>query len=135
VSLVCVLCLICIFCFQISHFVHRQIRHTDDSELTLNICLGKAFEGGNVVFGAIRDEQVSDETVVIPEPGRGILHVGRQFHEVWTILNMYIQFSLSLTLTLLSARFFLSDMVSALLLSFGPGLTRGFVQRCALVVG
>lgn len=39
-----------------------KARHTDDSEVTLNVCLGRDFKGGLVVFGPLRgaeEEQIS----------------------------------------------------------------------------
>ena len=60
------------------------VKHTDDSEITLNLCLGQSFEGGEVLFGPQRgDEHLSEEGIAVkPEIGRGILHIGRHIHEV-----------------------------------------------------
>ena len=38
--------------------------HVDDSEVTLNICLGKQFSGGELFFRGVRcDEHVTTETL------------------------------------------------------------------------
>lgn len=44
--------------------------HVDDSEVTLNVCLGKEFEGGELFFRGVRCEKhVNGEAR--PEVGRG----------------------------------------------------------------
>ncbi|XP_026663516.2 2-oxoglutarate and iron-dependent oxygenase domain-containing protein CP2-like isoform X3 [Phoenix dactylifera] len=61
--------------------------HVDDSEVTLNICLGKQFSGGELFFRGVRcDKHVNSETQ--PEeifdyshvPGQAVLHRGRHRH-------------------------------------------------------
>ncbi|KAK9115067.1 hypothetical protein Syun_021864 [Stephania yunnanensis] len=61
--------------------------HVDDSEVTLNVCLGKQFSGGQLFFRGIRcDKHVNTETQ--PEefleyshvPGQAVLHRGRHRH-------------------------------------------------------
>ncbi|PKU82670.1 uncharacterized PKHD-type hydroxylase At1g22950 [Dendrobium catenatum] len=61
--------------------------HVDDSEVTLNVCLGKQFSGGELFFRGVRcDQHVNSETQ--PEeileyshvPGQAILHRGRHRH-------------------------------------------------------
>ncbi|BBN15797.1 hypothetical protein MPTK1_7g00930 [Marchantia polymorpha subsp. ruderalis] len=61
--------------------------HVDDSEVTLNVCLGKDFDGGELFFRGVRcDKHVNGESR--PEevleyshvPGRAILHAGRHRH-------------------------------------------------------
>lgn len=61
--------------------------HVDDSEVTLNVCLGKEFSGGELFFRGVRcDKHVNSETQ--PEeildyshtPGRAVLHRGRHRH-------------------------------------------------------
>ncbi|XP_031499566.1 2-oxoglutarate and iron-dependent oxygenase domain-containing protein CP2-like [Nymphaea colorata] len=61
--------------------------HVDDSEVTLNICLGKQFSGGDLFFRGVRcDNHVNSDTH--PEeifdyshvPGQAILHRGRHRH-------------------------------------------------------
>ncbi|KAH9607374.1 hypothetical protein KSS87_020145 [Heliosperma pusillum] len=61
--------------------------HVDDAEVTLNICLGKEFAGGELFFRGVRcDKHVNTETQ--PEEsfdyshvrGRAILHRGRHRH-------------------------------------------------------
>ncbi|KAG9449008.1 hypothetical protein H6P81_008973 [Aristolochia fimbriata] len=61
--------------------------HVDDSEVTLNVCLGKQFSGGELFFRGTRcDKHVNSETQ--PEemldyshiPGQAVLHRGRHRH-------------------------------------------------------
>ncbi|XP_065040072.1 2-oxoglutarate and iron-dependent oxygenase domain-containing protein CP2-like [Musa acuminata AAA Group] len=61
--------------------------HVDDSEVTLNVCLGKDFSGGELFFRGVRcDKHVNTETQ--PEeildyshvPGQAVLHRGRHRH-------------------------------------------------------
>ncbi|XP_024357084.1 2-oxoglutarate and iron-dependent oxygenase domain-containing protein ICU11 isoform X1 [Physcomitrium patens] len=61
--------------------------HVDDSEVTLNVCLGKEFDGGELFFRGVRcDKHVNGEAR--PEevleyshvPGHAILHAGRHRH-------------------------------------------------------
>uniref|UniRef100_A0A0D9V1C0 Fe2OG dioxygenase domain-containing protein n=1 Tax=Leersia perrieri TaxID=77586 RepID=A0A0D9V1C0_9ORYZ len=61
--------------------------HVDDSEVTLNVCLGKHFSGGELYFRGIRcDTHVNSETQheemydYIHVPGRAVLHRGRHRH-------------------------------------------------------
>ncbi|KAL6982424.1 2-oxoglutarate and iron-dependent oxygenase domain-containing protein cp2 [Sarracenia purpurea var. burkii] len=61
--------------------------HVDDSEVTLNVCLGKQFSGGELFFRGIRcDKHVNTETQseeifdYAHVPGRAILHRGRHRH-------------------------------------------------------
>lgn len=91
------------------------IRHSDDSEVTLNICLGKVFAGGELVFGDIRGNSalatvhsgggsgtrgaggggggtgtgggIAKSTKVAPRLGRALLHRGRQLHEVLPVVE------------------------------------------------
>ncbi|PKI48346.1 uncharacterized PKHD-type hydroxylase At1g22950 [Punica granatum] len=61
--------------------------HVDDSEVTLNVCLGKQFSGGELFFRGTRcdkhvntgsqSEEIFDYTHV---PGRAVLHRGRHRH-------------------------------------------------------
>ncbi|KAH8947359.1 hypothetical protein BDL97_11G036700 [Sphagnum fallax] len=61
--------------------------HVDDSEVTLNVCLGKQFDSGELFFRGVRcDKHVNGESR--PEevleyshvPGHAILHAGRHRH-------------------------------------------------------
>ncbi|KAF3339778.1 PKHD-type hydroxylase [Carex littledalei] len=61
--------------------------HVDDSEVTLNVCLGKQFIGGELFFRGVRcDKHVNSDTS--PEeifdynhvPGQAVLHRGRHRH-------------------------------------------------------
>ncbi|XP_054809361.1 2-oxoglutarate and iron-dependent oxygenase domain-containing protein CP2-like isoform X3 [Prosopis cineraria] len=76
--------------FVVEYGMHRDVElgfHVDDSEVTLNICLGKQFSGGELFFRGVRcDEHVNTETQ--PEeiydychvPGRAVFHNGRHRH-------------------------------------------------------
>jgi hypothetical protein len=63
--------------------------HVDDSEVTLNLCLGEEFSGAELVLlGARCDVHrqtsvVASEVIEIEhEPGQAVLHAGRQRHRV-----------------------------------------------------
>ncbi|KAH7444337.1 hypothetical protein KP509_02G074300 [Ceratopteris richardii] len=76
--------------FVVEYSMDRDLElgfHVDDSEVTLNVCLGKEFTGGDLFFRGVRcDKHVNGE--VHPEeifeyphvPGRAILHAGRHRH-------------------------------------------------------
>ncbi|KAI3714373.1 hypothetical protein L1987_72972 [Smallanthus sonchifolius] len=73
--------------FVIQYGFNRDIElglHVDDSEVTLNVCLGKQFSGGELYFRGVRcDKHMSAEA--LPEeifeyshiPGHAIIHRGR----------------------------------------------------------
>ncbi len=83
--------------------------HVDDAEVTLNLCLGKVFSGGDLLFRGRRcawhrDSAWSDDEVVqlAHEPGTAIIHAGANRHEalpvvsgfrrnliIWCISNCY----------------------------------------------
>ncbi|GIY53781.1 2-oxoglutarate and iron-dependent oxygenase domain-containing protein 2 [Caerostris extrusa] len=56
--------------------------HFDNSEVTLNICLGKSFEGGELYFGDLRTVPIMESScIVVPhKKGYGIFHRGQQLH-------------------------------------------------------
>ena len=61
--------------------------HVDDSEVTLNVCLGRIFTGGTLFFRGIRcaqhqqtDPQENELFDFGHLQGRGILHIGRHRH-------------------------------------------------------
>jgi len=60
------------------------VAHTDDSEVTLNLCLSDDFEGGELNFWGERGLQDVGKymTSYTPEAGRAILHPGRLMHSV-----------------------------------------------------
>ncbi|CAI9300626.1 unnamed protein product [Lactuca saligna] len=76
--------------FVVEYGMDRDVElgfHVDDSEVTLNVCLGKHFTGGELFFRGVRCEKhVNTETH--PEeiydhahlPGRAIIHRGRHRH-------------------------------------------------------
>mmetsp|Transcript_24043 Transcript_24043/g.50341 ORF Transcript_24043/g.50341 Transcript_24043/m.50341 type:complete len:491 (-) Transcript_24043:129-1601(-) len=65
---------------------HRLVPHTDDSEVTLNCCLGEEnFEGGNVEFYGLRGTPEEGQLVGKvhrPNVGTALLHSGRHLHAV-----------------------------------------------------
>ncbi|KAL7090940.1 hypothetical protein ACP275_12G073900 [Erythranthe tilingii] len=61
--------------------------HVDDSEVTLNVCLGRQFCGGELYFRGMRcDKHVNTETLMneifdyAHVPGHAVLHSGRHRH-------------------------------------------------------
>ncbi|KAJ7545400.1 hypothetical protein O6H91_09G117800 [Diphasiastrum complanatum] len=76
--------------FVVEYSMDRDLElgfHVDDSEVTLNVCLGKDFGGGQLFFRGVRcemhvnGEARSDEVLDYSHvPGRAILHAGRHRH-------------------------------------------------------
>lgn len=70
---------------------HFLVPHTDDSEVTMNCCLGEdTFEGGNVEFHGLRGttgEGLLVGTVHRPNVGTAVLHSGRHLHSVSNVLS------------------------------------------------
>lgn len=76
--------------FVVEYGENRDVElgfHVDDSEITLNVCLGKQFSGGELFFRGTRcDKHVNTKTM--PEetfeyshiPGQAVLHRGRHRH-------------------------------------------------------
>jgi len=62
----------------------RLVTHTDDAEVTLNLCLGELFEGGHVEFRGLRGTNDARKRIdsFEPQPGLALLHAGRHFHDV-----------------------------------------------------
>ncbi|GLJ31657.1 hypothetical protein SUGI_0636050 [Cryptomeria japonica] len=70
--------------------------HVDDSEVTLNVCLGKQFTGGDLFFKGVRcDNHVNiqnfqEENVNYSHvPGQAVLHAGRHRHGALAIDSGY----------------------------------------------
>lgn len=68
--------------------------HVDDSDLTLNICLGRSFEGGSLFFGGVRCNHhlgtpvEKDENVTINHKvGRALIHLGHHRHSAQHITS------------------------------------------------
>ena len=64
--------------------------HTDDSEVTLNVCLGKpGFEGGALGFYGLRASRDDGrQKVVVPHVlGQAVLHMGQHLHAVHPVLG------------------------------------------------
>lgn len=64
--------------------------HVDDSELTINLCLGVAgFTGGNVFFKGHIEKPTTQNNYGEYEHvvGRGILHDGKQMHGALPLLS------------------------------------------------
>ncbi|KAL4586653.1 hypothetical protein LXL04_011295 [Taraxacum kok-saghyz] len=76
--------------FVVEYGMDRDVElgfHVDDSEVTLNVCLGKQFTGGELFFRGVRCEKhVNTETYPgeiydhAHLPGRAIIHRGRHRH-------------------------------------------------------
>jgi hypothetical protein len=67
----------------------RLVPHTDDAEVTLNVCIGDVFIGGNLIIRGLRGTGRAGQVVgeYTPERGRALLHAGRQFHEVTQVTS------------------------------------------------
>jgi len=68
--------------------------HVDDSEFTLNVCLGKQFTGGALYFGGIRcplhqqKPPFQDENLLINhKPGVALIHLGKHRHSATPITS------------------------------------------------
>lgn len=60
-----------------------KIPTDDNAEVTLNVCLGAEFTGGNLYFGGMRNagaDSSTDMTEFEHSPGCGILHRGQHKH-------------------------------------------------------
>lgn len=76
--------------FVVEYGTNRDVElgfHVDDAEVTLNICLGTQFSGGELFFRGVRcDEHVNTETQsgeifdYSHVPGHAVLHSGRHRH-------------------------------------------------------
>mmetsp|Transcript_22270 Transcript_22270/g.62029 ORF Transcript_22270/g.62029 Transcript_22270/m.62029 type:complete len:476 (+) Transcript_22270:198-1625(+) len=79
----------------------RLVPHTDDAEITLNLCFGDQFTGGDLRFWGVRGDQTAGKFVgeYQPEIGRAVIHSGRHLHEVTEITSgnrfAYIQWARS----------------------------------------
>ena len=62
----------------------RLVSHTDDSEVTMNVCIGEDFEGGALQFRGLRGTTDGVELMGHFQPilGTALIHAGRHFHEV-----------------------------------------------------
>ena len=61
--------------------------HIDDADVTLNVCLGKQFEGGNLYFGGVRcayhqssAPRKEEEFIFEHKRGQGIFHLSKHLH-------------------------------------------------------
>lgn len=56
--------------------------HFDNAEVTLNVCLGKKFTGGNLYFGNMKQVPLKESecTEMIHKVGYGCLHLGQHMH-------------------------------------------------------
>lgn len=66
--------------------------HADTSNVTLNACLGREFEGGDLYFKGVRFTDSCDtkeplEPAVAHKKGRAVLHLGGHFHGVLPITS------------------------------------------------
>ena len=61
--------------------------HTDDSEVTLNVSLGREFEGGALRLRGLRCAAGEGRVQVdiAPTAGRAVLHLGQHLHEVTAV--------------------------------------------------
>lgn len=80
----------------------RLVAHTDDSEVTLNLCIGDEFDGGALNFRGLRGTEGAGQEIIgtfEPRLGTALLHAGRHFHEVTQVTTgnryMYIMWARS----------------------------------------
>ncbi|XP_038707456.1 2-oxoglutarate and iron-dependent oxygenase domain-containing protein CP2-like isoform X2 [Tripterygium wilfordii] len=76
--------------FVVEYGIDRDVElgfHVDDSEVTLNVCLGKQFSGGELFFRGVRcdkhvntDSQSEEVLDYFHVPGHAVLHHGRHRH-------------------------------------------------------
>lgn len=75
------------------------VPHTDDAEVTLNLCFGDQFTGGDLRFWGLRGDEGKFVGEYEPEIGRALVHSGRHLHEVTPITSgnrfAYIQWARS----------------------------------------
>ena len=61
------------------------VHHTDDSELTVNVGLGRDFDGGDLLLGGVRGTPAEASSLVDrvgPRRGVATIHLGRHLHAV-----------------------------------------------------
>jgi len=63
--------------------------HTDDSEVTLNVCLGRKFEGASLYFYGIKgtSSENQEDFRYTHLPGKAIIHLGRHIHGVNRLIS------------------------------------------------
>lgn len=63
--------------------------HYDDSDVTLNVCLGKEFTGGELYFkGLYHHPETHRESLTLAHtPGRGYIHLGQHRHGAHQIMG------------------------------------------------
>jgi hypothetical protein len=59
--------------------------HIDDSDVTVNICLGKEFEGGQLTFYGTKPD--GSPMSYSHEPGTAVIHLGKNWHEAQKITS------------------------------------------------
>jgi len=61
--------------------------HVDDSDVTLNVCLGKEFTGGSLFFHGIKGtpSEGIENFEYVHTPGKAILHVGKHIHGAYKL--------------------------------------------------
>lgn len=72
--------------FAIDYTIETQkslARHVDESDVTLNVCLGKRFEGGSLVFYPSSDRKMEVEQ----KPGYALVHLGCLAHRATPITS------------------------------------------------
>lgn len=67
--------------YKLSEDKHLDF-HYDESEVTLNVCLGKQFTGGSLYFcGLLEDKRTHNEMFeYVHSSGKAILHIGKHRH-------------------------------------------------------
>eukprot|EP01130_Rhizamoeba_saxonica_P015846 TRINITY_DN7180_c0_g1_i2.p1 TRINITY_DN7180_c0_g1~~TRINITY_DN7180_c0_g1_i2.p1 ORF type:complete len:428 (-),score=83.20 TRINITY_DN7180_c0_g1_i2:42-1325(-) len=68
---------------------HDLDYHMDQSAITLNIGLGKEFEGGDLYFNGVRghSSESTESAIVRHDVGRALIHVGQHWHGAKSITS------------------------------------------------
>ncbi|GFS98513.1 2-oxoglutarate and iron-dependent oxygenase domain-containing protein 2 [Nephila pilipes] len=71
--------------FTVGYKINEDLElgyHYDNSEITLNVCLGKLFEGGDLYFGDMKTIPIAESSCILihHKVGYGIFHRGQQLH-------------------------------------------------------
>ena len=68
--------------------------HSDTANVTLNVCLGRQFAGGNLYFKGVRFTDTADEQArreVAHRPGWALLHLGGHVHAAGARLDLDLE--------------------------------------------
>ncbi|XP_078490040.1 2-oxoglutarate and iron-dependent oxygenase domain-containing protein 2-like isoform X2 [Ciona intestinalis] len=113
--------------------------HYDNAEVTLNVCLGKQFEGGELYFGGMRTEPIDllHTKPVLHNKSYGILHRGQHLHGAMGIDGTSERHNIIMWMRSSSVRNKLCPMCDdepqlVVQSGFGDGFTQDGPRFCAL---